>query len=646
MVRSNMRRIGVTCQYIASFWSDLSINKKFTISFFIFLLITLTVSMTTMAIMRSAQRHVEAIIDSSLEIQRLVLSMNSGLQGAVLTKRSFFHSWPIVGFELAHDTYVDECFTQLEDVRNMSSKLREFISRPEAGEALQKQVVDLTFFLSAAEHCARSFENAVSLVILVAGDHGLHHRLNKAAQTALSLIQKQDDQSILALYHQMLSSEKEYFLSRKRPFMQSAINQAGRIQELAESNGYPYSINQALEKYKKLAIKLLDLENQIRSKQNEFDLQVEAVAPIAERLALLAEEEVTRSRSILQSTQSKVFFFIVVSLATGFVIAFSMAILLKRTVTDRILSLSTTVQTLQKGDYSTKAKVQSRDELGQLAQGINDMSEQIRKHSEELTSHAQDLMQANERLLRIDEMKSSFMTMVSHDIRTPLTSMIGFTKICRRDFLKTFLPPTGHAKRKKGDRILQNINIIYEEGQRLAQLLTDFLDLSKLEAGRFQWRDTPTDLNKVVARAAQSVQGVLEEREDLHLEMEIPKDLPYFMVDQERLIQVLVNILQNAIKFTSSGVIKISIACQQGMVCFSVSDTGIGIPENEIDYIFDKFHQLHDGDTLLTPEKGSGLGLNICKNIVEHYDGDIWVESNFGEGSTFFITLPLCPVTA
>lgn len=249
-------------------------------------------------------------------------------------------------------------------------------------------------------------------------------------------------------------------------------------------------------------------------------------------------------------------------------------------------------------------------------------------------------------LQALDRVKSQLLSSVSHELRTPLTSVIGFTKIIRRDFTNTFAPMAqGDATaEKRAKRIAANLDIIASEGERLTRLINDVLDLTKIESGRQQWRDQRCEVAGMVEQAAQAVSGELAGRPEVGLEVRVAPSLPLLLVDRDRLVQVMINLLNNASKFTLRGTVSISAAATaEGMVRVEVSDTGPGIPPESLGRIFDQFYQVVKDDTLSDKPKGTGLGLSICKQIIEHYQGRIWAKSVPGQGSVFIFELPPAP---
>ncbi len=268
----------------------------------------------------------------------------------------------------------------------------------------------------------------------------------------------------------------------------------------------------------------------------------------------------------------------------------------------------------------------------------------VNERTKTLDQKAHELEVANFKLLELDELKSTFMTTVSHDIRTPLTSILGFTKLISKEFKSSFLSITENDPKlaKKGNRIVSNLAIIEEEGERLKRLINDFLDLTRIESGSAEWHDQEINVKHLILQAKAVVSGLSDKGVSAQIYTHIDESLPILRADPDRIMQVLTNLLGNAAKFSPPDKpIHIAVNSKNGAVEISVSDEGPGIPEKDLVSIFDKFYQV--GSKVTTPEiqKGTGLGLAICKQIIEHYKGHIRAESILGKGSTFTFSLPI-----
>jgi signal transduction histidine kinase/HAMP domain-containing protein len=249
--------------------------------------------------------------------------------------------------------------------------------------------------------------------------------------------------------------------------------------------------------------------------------------------------------------------------------------------------------------------------------------------------------EATEMANAANETKSAFLASVSHELRTPLTSILGFAKISQKR-LEDRIFPLVNAEDDRTKRTVQqvseNLSIIVAEGQRLTSLINNLLDLAKIEAGKVEWHMQPLPVEEVIDRAMAATAALFEQNQ-LEPIREVSEGLPEVVGDRDRLIQVVINLISNAVKFTEHG----SVTCQARQVdhevVISVIDTGVGIVKADQPKVFEKFTQI--GDTLTGKPMGTGLGLPICKEIVEHHGGHIWVESEPGKGSTFAFTLPI-----
>lgn len=265
--------------------------------------------------------------------------------------------------------------------------------------------------------------------------------------------------------------------------------------------------------------------------------------------------------------------------------------------------------------------------------------EEIRKLNDELEERVRqrtaELHRALKELKKLDKTKDAFLSTVSHELRTPLTSIRSFSEILL------------HYDDDKPETREEFLTIINRESERLTRLIDDMMDLAKLDARKMEWNLQRREPEAVVRKAAGIVQGLLLEK-GLALDIEIEPDLPLVETDEDRILQVLSNLLGNAVKFTpAGGRIRIrasgegsgDTAGSTELLHLSVSDTGIGIPAEELPYIFDRFKQV--GNTLTDKPKGTGLGLSICREILTCLGGRIWAESAPGEGSTFHVVLPV-----
>jgi signal transduction histidine kinase len=254
-------------------------------------------------------------------------------------------------------------------------------------------------------------------------------------------------------------------------------------------------------------------------------------------------------------------------------------------------------------------------------------SRQLEQKSRELEAATQELRGANQRLQELDRLKDDFISTVTHELRTPLTSIRAFSEILKDN------PRLDESQRA------QFLGTVIKESERLTRLINQVLDLSKIESGNAEWHSSEIDMREVVDDAVAAVSQMFKET-GVELEASLPPELPSIFADRDRLMQVMLNLLSNAAKFCKSpgGRVGIALACQDGFLRVDVSDNGIGISEPDQEVIFEKFRQV--GDTLTNRPQGTGLGLPICRQIINHFGGRLWVRSRLGQGATFSFTLP------
>ncbi|MFN6068148.1 MAG: ATP-binding protein, partial [Pseudanabaena sp.] len=241
----------------------------------------------------------------------------------------------------------------------------------------------------------------------------------------------------------------------------------------------------------------------------------------------------------------------------------------------------------------------------------------------------------------VDRMKTDFISIVSHELRTPLTSVLGFAKLIQKKLDESIFPliQTDDKKVKRSVRqISENIEIIVSEGTRLTKLINEVLDIAKIESGKMQWNMNTLSITEVIDRAFSATSALFEQKGLVPIR-EIAPDLPNIYGDKDRLIQVVINLISNAVKFTEKGSITCRVKHNHQSITVSVADQGVGITESDQPKVFEKFKQV--GDTLTDKPQGTGLGLPISREIIEYHGGRIWVESELGKGSTLSFTLPV-----
>jgi len=319
-----------------------------------------------------------------------------------------------------------------------------------------------------------------------------------------------------------------------------------------------------------------------------------------------------------------------------------------------------------KGNLDYKTNIKTTDEIGQLSKVFDQMTSELKKSQtrlkeysvglekevekrtqqldvklkeseqsklatinmmEDITEAKEELKKSYEELKGLDKLKTQFLNITSHELRTPVTPI----KIQIGLLLESYFGKITEKQKKSLTMILRNT-------RRLDALIADILDISKIQGGNLKLELEKTDLAYCIKESVETVK-TFAVKKNISITTKIGK-LPKFKFDKNRIIQVLTNLINNATKFTpENGKITIEAEMQKNNILIKVKDTGIGLAEKNLKSVFKPFFQIIPSYKIR--DKGTGLGLSICKGIIEQHGGKIWIESKLGKGSTFYFTLPL-----
>lgn len=253
---------------------------------------------------------------------------------------------------------------------------------------------------------------------------------------------------------------------------------------------------------------------------------------------------------------------------------------------------------------------------------------QIQLNNQQLETKNTELNEANKRAEEATRLKSEFLSTMSHELRTPLNAIIGYSGII-----------TSGISGDTDEKTLGMVQRIEDSGHHLLMLINNILDISKIESGRMMLVEDKSSIPEMTEALSKQLQ-ILAAQKNLGFAINVDSTVPEFLImDSERLKQVLINLLANAIKFTDKGEVALDMSWQSDTLTMKIRDTGIGISPHSIDYIFDEFRQVDSTSTRL--HDGTGLGLAIVRKFTEAMKGTIAVESVVGSGSTFTVKLPL-----
>jgi two-component system sensor histidine kinase GlrK len=346
-----------------------------------------------------------------------------------------------------------------------------------------------------------------------------------------------------------------------------------------------------------------------KKKENLTDHIIQRLEELIRMSKETIDNKIDMSKKIGSQASKVVAIITIASVVMGILVAFFNA----RTINRPIVLLIKGTKEIAKGKFEKHLTIHSPPEINELANAFNHMCD---------------------RLKELDEMKADLISHISHEFRTPLAVI--------REAVSLHLDciATGSMERQ-----LRLLGIVEEECERLITSVNKVLNLSRMDAGMMDYQIEQCDLSQLIGMSVSKIRPIAE-RKRISLEVNIAGSLPHAAVDTEKIGQVLDNLLDNALKFTLEGG-RVSIAAglkdektlehlsdiEKGFIVVSVSDTGCGIPQGNIQDIFDKFKKLH--------EKGTGLGLYIARQVVGAHGGDIWVKSEEEMGSTFYFTVPV-----
>lgn len=338
---------------------------------------------------------------------------------------------------------------------------------------------------------------------------------------------------------------------------------------------------------------------------------------------------------ILESVRTfKIGFYIVVSVVI--ISAVSISYFLSKIITEPLVSLTNATEKIAEGNLSTKISETGSDELKTLAKSFNIMAgklnesysaleKKVEERTAELKLINEKLKASYEELVEASRTKSKFLANISHELKTPLNSIIGFTEVMLDD---------GNLNEEQKDYL----QTILRNSENLLYMIEDLLTISRIEAGKSDMYLTEFKFSEVLEKSLKMVDPLAKEKQ-----IDILKDLkddPVIKGDMRKIMQVMLNLLSNAIKFNrENGKIYIRSIKIENNLRVEVEDTGIGIKKKYYDLIFDEFKQV---EPLETKEyTGTGLGLAITKNFIKMHNGKIWVESEYGKWSKFIFEIPI-----
>jgi signal transduction histidine kinase len=290
--------------------------------------------------------------------------------------------------------------------------------------------------------------------------------------------------------------------------------------------------------------------------------------------------------------------------------------IISRSFSKPIHELYKGAQELEKGNFKVRTNIKTNDELAQLSDALNRSAIALSKMEEERNN--------------LDRSKSEFLSITSHELRTPITPLKAQLQMLQQEYFG-----------KLTDKQKESLTIILRNAERLNKIIEDFLEISRIEAARLKFAFRKTDLQDTIKETIEFMTGFAKEK-NISL-VSTTNQLPIIEIDPDRISQVLRNLVHNAIKFSpQNSTIEINAEQQKDFIQFNVKDQGVGLNTEDQIRVFEPFYQVEG--SLSRNYGGTGLGLTICRGIIEAQKGKIWIESKPGLGSTFYFTVPITPV--
>ncbi|MEN8154435.1 MAG: ATP-binding protein [Acidobacteriota bacterium] len=383
-------------------------------------------------------------------------------------------------------------------------------------------------------------------------------------------------------------------------------------------------------------------ENAITKTKSEFMIIAKQIKDSGELLGtLFLRIDITYKWVIIKKNIIVAAFLLFV----GMIVAFFLSMNTQKRISEPILKLVEVAKNVTvSGDFSTRVHNESTDEIGVLYKGFNklmgrlqlqerkrdEFENELKKHKERLEeiveARTAELEKARDQAEEADKLKSAFLASMSHELRTPLNSIIGFTGI----ILQKLSGPLNSEQEKQ-------LNMVKNSSHHLLSLINDVLDISKIESGRLKVDREDFDLGKLINNTIIELKP-LAAKKGLYLNINIDNSIGKINSDPRRVKQIIINLVNNAIKFTEEGGVTINCRVENKKIVIDVCDSGIGIKKGDIKYLFETFRQLDGG--LSRIKEGTGLGLAISRRLAQLLNGGITVKSKFGSGSTFTVFFP------
>lgn len=590
------------------------------------------------------QNSIQVALNEAVAIRDYSLQIENDFLSARQYESNFLDNWRLLGFDEAENRFIMPYTTAIESSQTKLDELINLIDRANTPQ-LKRVRSDVGALAPLLETYVETFNDTRESVQRRSESGGVEQTLQRHWEALREYVEDLSNRELFELLMLIKVNEQAYFNTRQQAFLDNIRILALQFTRLAPNffstpmvseflpdtdtvlnrlNDYQATLNELVVLDQDILANR-ELGRDVASNINIYTNQLNVVAQNA-----LAQSKIDQQQISNQSTIA-----LVGTATISFVVGLLIAVALLRRILIPLRRLRVAAQRIDGGNLDNPPViVPNEDEFATLADVFNQMTGRLRVFVSDLENlveaRTHDLSIAKAEAERANKIKSQFLANMSHELRTPLNAILNFTQ-----FVSSGMFGEVNAKQ------VEMLEIVVNNGRHLLSLINDILDISKIESGALElFIEDNIDIIPEIEEAIRSGEATIRERDvEVQIIREFAPNLPRITGDRRRIRQVMLNLITNACKFTEEGSITISAKPDDlHYILLSVKDTGMGIPESDFGKIFENFRQADAGKK---HGGGTGLGLPISRKLVEAHGGKIWLESVVGEGTTFYVRLPL-----